>query len=147
VTEEKRVSVKKVLLVVGFLAITSAASAQTGIATSYTLAINSPTANVSTTVIPAAGFVCNQAFTTLSNPDINPTHVEFNDPVNVSPQMACIYTDPGTGPLASLPNSATVYTGTLIATNAAGSSAASSPSPSFTHPGAIPGIPLGVSVR
>lgn len=113
------------------------------VATSYTLTIFNGATVVSTTVITAANFSCGQ--TPLSGPSINPRHVEFTDPANAA--QVCLFTDNGTnGPLSSLPFGATAYTATLIATNSAGSSAPSAPSPPFTEPGQAPGAPMVVKV-
>lgn len=112
--------------------------------TSYTLVISTGTTVVSTTTITAVNFLCNQTPPT-GTTTVNPTRVVFNDPTNAG--QACIFTDNGTtGPLSSLPFGAAVYTATLAATNTVGTSGPSLPSPSFTHPGAVPGVLTGVSV-
>src|SRR5579864_8327359 len=130
---------KAIVGVVGLLCVSTIASAQP--ATSYTLVLQTtavPPVIVSTTVVPAASFLCGQTPLPGTN-TINPQHVEFVDPSN--PVLACIYgPDPATGPLNSLPFGAQAYQGTLAATNAAGTSAASALSNSFTHPGAVPGV-------
>lgn len=68
---------------------------------------------VTTTVIPETAVTCNQTPPTGTS-TLNPTKLVWDDPANAG--KVCLYTDPGTGPLA-----ATVYgalEGTL--TNIAG---------------------------
>ena len=120
----------------------SLASAQA--ITSYTLAITapgSPPVLISTTVIQAIAVTCNQA-PPVGGSAINPTRAVFDDPANVG--MVCIWTDPGSGPLSTLPFGATSYTATLIATDSAGDSPASVASPPFTHPGLVRPAPTGL---
>lgn len=112
--------------------------------TSYTLVVNTGATVVSTTVITAANFTCNQAPPTTTT-TVNPNKIWFTDPNNVG--QACVFTDNGTtGPLSSLPFGAAIYTATLVATNSAGSSPVSAPSNSFTHPGAVLSAPMGLTV-
>ena len=132
----------KALLFVALLLV-GARSASAQVTTSYTLVISSGAAVVSTTVIPAAAFLCNQ--TPLpAGVTTNARHIQFTDPANAA--MACIYLDPGTGPLAALPFGATSYTGTLLATDSAGSSAPSVASPPFSETGQVPPVLTGVVI-
>lgn len=117
--------------------------------TTYTLTIyqGSTTGTVqSTTPIPvgATGFVCNLARTVVTGPQVNPTKLYVNDPVNAG--QDCVYTDPGTGPLAALPFGSTSYVATLKAVNSAGSSSEGAASNSFTRPGVVPTAPVGTRV-
>lgn len=97
---------------------------------------------LSTTDLQATAVVCNQAAPTTTS-TINPTKVLWDDPDNVG--KVCIWTDPGTGPLASLPFGATSYEATLSATNTAGTSPESNRAP-FSHPGVSPGARTGLKV-
>jgi hypothetical protein len=131
---------------VGGLLLLLTALAQAQAITSYTLTIYSAgTATVigTPTVLPITAFSCNQPQPTVT-PPTNPTRVVLNDPVNAG--MACIYQDPGTGPLSALPFGAAAYEGTLKATNSAATSGESARSLPFTHPGVAPPVPTGVRV-
>ena len=132
---------KTLWLIAILLLLPALASAQA--ITSYTLVVSSGAGAVSTTVLPATSVTCNQTPLPTTN-TVNPRHVQFTDPVNAG--MACIYLDPGTGPLAALPFGATAYTATLTATNSAGTSPPSLASNSFTTPGQLPSAPVGVSI-
>jgi hypothetical protein len=91
----------------------------------------------------AANVVCNQPAPPAS-PSINPTRVIFDDPQNIG--RVCLWTDPGTGPLQSIPFGALTYEATLTATNVAGTSAESNRAP-FTRPGLPPGIPTALKLQ
>lgn len=103
------------------------------------------------TIIPFAstgvnGFVCNQTPPTLPpGAVLNPGRIIVDDPNNTG--MVCIYTDPGNGPLKTLPFGATQYTATLMWTDSTGNSVPSIPSqPPFSVPGLVPGVPTGLKV-
>jgi hypothetical protein len=70
----------------------------------------------------------------------NPSKASWDDPVNAG--KACVWTDPGTGPLTSTPFGGN-YEATLTATNSAGTSAESARAP-FTHPGVVPPAVTGL---
>lgn len=127
------------------LALPAMAAAQ--VITSYTLTINpaGTTTVTSTTTLPVAagGVVCNLT-PMVGGSTINPLHVSITDPVNAG--KSCIYVDPGTGPLASLPFSTVSYTATIHATNTAGNSPESAASLPFSHPGVAPVAPTGLQV-
>lgn len=97
------------------------------------------------TVMPITSFVCN---TTKPAdpvaPVVNPTKIYFDDPVNVG--KICLYTDPGSGVLFSVPFGTQVYEGRISATNAGGTGPDSSVSNSFSHPGAPPLVLTGLKV-
>lgn len=136
----------RLLLALAFLGLPALAHAQP--VTAYQLTIFNGTTVVSTTQVAAVNFVCNQPMPTPSIGTVaNPRHVYFNDPVNVSPQMACVFTDNGVnGPLSSLPFSTTTYTAEIETINIAGSSPESAASNLFTEPGLAPNAPTGVKV-
>jgi hypothetical protein len=94
---------------------------------------------IQTFTFQASAVVCNQA-----NPAIgvtaNPTKVVWDDTVNAG--KACIWTDPGTGPLFSVPFGGQ-YEGTLSQTNSAGTSVESARAP-FTRPGTVPAPIVGL---
>lgn len=87
-----------------------------------------------------ANVQCNQNAPSSTN-SVNPTRVVFDDP-NVAGKV-CIWVDPGTGPLSSMPFGASSYEGTLTATNAAGTTLESGRAP-FSHPGQVPNVPAGL---
>ncbi len=114
--------------------------------TSYTLTLyqsGTQTLVGTPTVIPVAAVICNQTPPTATS-TVNPDKVVFTDTVNVG--KACIYLDPGTGPLKTLPFGPSAYEGTLKATNSAATSAESARSLPFTHPGTAPPVPINVQV-
>ena len=119
-------------------------SAQT--VTSYTLKIfnQGAPAPLTTTVLPATNFVCNQPQPASTTNTANPTTIAFNDPLNAG--QACLYVDPGTGPLFSLPFGTGTYTATVAATNSVGTSADSAVSNPFTRPGVVAAVPTAVRV-
>jgi hypothetical protein len=136
-----------ILALFALLALNSPAQAQT--ITSYTLKVWAvstppPTLPISTTPIPAANFVCNQTAPTVPATVANPTHVFFDDTVNIG--KVCIYTDTGTGPLLALPFTTQPMNATIAATNGTGTSADSVASNSFTRPGVAPPALTGVRV-
>jgi hypothetical protein len=121
----------------------TAAPARAQVITSYTLTIYQAGTNTVVgipTVIPVAALACNQPQPAAA-PAVNPTRMAFNDPANAG--QACIYTDPGTGPLLTLPFGAASYEGGLKATNSAATSAETRSAP-FTHPGVAPAAPTGL---
>lgn len=132
----------KTLLFIGLLFIAGPASAQS--ITAYPLKVYNVGASspLSTTDLLAANVVCNQTAPTTTSP-VNPMRAIWDDPDNAG--KVCVWTDPGTGPLASLPFGATVYEATLSATNAAGTSPESNRA-SFSRPGVIPGARTGLRV-
>src|SRR5262245_1020479 len=100
---------KRMVFVLGMLLIAHAASAQS--ITAYPLKIYNvgATTPLSTTDLLAANVVCNQAPPTTTS-TIDPTKVIWDDEANAG--RLCIWTDPGTGPLASLPFGALTYEAT-----------------------------------
>lgn len=70
----------------------------------------------------------------------NPVGIAWDDPAN--PGKACVYRDPGTGPLLSTPFGGS-FEVTLTATNALGTSP-ETPRVPFSHPGAILNAPTGL---
>lgn len=74
---------------------------------------------------------------------VNPDKIFFNDPFNAN--RFCVWTDPGTGLLASVPlggpftTTVTAAAGTFLAPE-------SVPSPAWTHPGLTPAATTGVRV-
>jgi hypothetical protein len=89
----------------------------------------------------AASVLCNQPSPVVGVP-VNPTRVVFDDPVNVG--KVCIWTDPGTGPLLSLPFGVGGYEGTLTATADGLPPSLESVRAPFTRPGLTPGVPTGL---
>lgn len=74
-----------------------------------------------------------------------PKTVVFDDPAfPPASGKVCIFTDPGTGLLFSVPFGGT-YEGTLTAVNSAGESGESNRGP-FTRPGSKPGVPTNVRI-
>lgn len=96
---------------------------------------------VAPAVLLVANVVCNQAAPPVT-PAINPTKAIWDDSANVG--KVCIWTDPGTGPLASVPFGGN-YDATLTVTNSAGTSPESARAP-FTHPGLVLPVPTGLKV-
>lgn len=95
---------------------------------------------LSTTDLLAANVVCNQVDP--GGTAVNPNKVVFDDVSNAG--KVCIWTDPGTGPLSTVPIGGS-YEATLAAVNVGGSSAESARVP-FTRPGP-PSVPTGVRLR
>lgn len=79
---------------------------------------------VSSFVFQATAVVCNQAPITTVTP-LNPTKFQWDDPASTG--KVCIWTDPGTGPLVSIPIGS--YEATLVATNSVGDSPESNRAP------------------
>lgn len=132
----------RTLLVVTLWCLAVPCAAQT--ITSYPLRIYNvgATSPLSTTDLLAANVVCNQTAPSSTSP-VNPMRAIWDDPDNAG--KVCIWTDPGTGPLASLPFGATSYEATLAATNAAGTSPESNRAP-FSRPGVIPVARTGLKL-
>ena len=109
--------------------------------TAWTLRIFNTGAPValSTTSLLAANVVCNQAPPPAGSA-VNPSRVVFDDAITLG--RVCIWTDPGAGPLFSVPFGG-AFEASLTATNIAGTSAESARA-SFTRPGLAPGVPMGV---
>lgn len=122
-------------------AILCATVAQAQTITSWPLKIYNQGAAVplSTTVLAVTNVVCNQTPPT-PGAAVNPSRVLWDDASNAG--KVCIWTDPGTGPLFSVPFGGT-YEATLAATNSAGTSPESIRAP-FTRPGALPAVPSGL---
>lgn len=130
------------VLLVGLL-VGAAARADAQAITSWNLAVYNVGAALPLsppTVLLVANVVCNQPAPVGSN--INPGRVSWDDVVTVG--RACLWTDPGTGPLRSVPFGGN-YEATLTATNSAATSPESARVP-FTRPGLGPGAPTGVKV-
>lgn len=117
--------------------------------TAYTLKIFNQGASqpVSTTVLPASGFVCGLTpkLPTPTGAVANGKRLVIDDPANPA-TMDCLYVDPGTGPLVSLPFGVQVYTATINVVNSAGTSSDVASLNSFTHPGTVAPVPTGVRV-
>ena len=132
---------KKILFatILGGLLYPSVVSAQA--ITLWTLRIFNAgaTAALSTTDLLATNVICNQVPPPLGS-TVNPSRAAFDDVNNAG--RVCIWTDPGTGPLFSVPFGG-AFEASLTATNAAGTSAESARAP-FTRPGLAPGVPMGV---
>jgi hypothetical protein len=110
--------------------------------TSYTLKIYNAGAPspVQTFVFQATATTCNTTPLTGTS-TVNPNKVVWDDVAN--PGKDCVWTDPGTGPLFSVPTPGT-YEGTLAAVNGAGTSAESARAP-FSRV-ALPVVPTGVGL-
>lgn len=136
----KRLNVFTIVLTLGCLlpAFVQAQPVQKWTLSIYNVGAQTPIS--APTELLAANVTCNQTAPTSTN-TVNPTRVVFDDP-NVAGKV-CIWVDPGTGPLASMPFGASSYEGTLTATNAAGTTAESARAP-FTRPGLPPGVPMAV---
>lgn len=97
------------------------------------------------TVMAITNFVCNTTKPTdPTSVQVNPTKIYFDDIVNTG--KVCLYTDPGTGVLFSVPFGTQVYEARVSATNSGGTSPDSLVSNSFSHPGAPPTAPTGLKV-
>lgn len=109
--------------------------------TSWTLRVYNQGAQLplSTTTLLPISVMCNQA-PPAAGPATNPSRVVWDDGANAG--KVCIWTDPGTGPLFSVPFGGT-YDGTLAAINSAGTSPESVRAP-FTRPGSVPASPSGL---
>jgi len=97
------------------------------------------------TQFQAADFTCNQdapAGTAGGTLVTNPSKILFDDPANAG--KVCIWTDPGTGVLFSLPFGTTVYEATITALNSAGESPESVRSNPFGRPGTVAPAPTGL---
>lgn len=133
---------------IGFLLLAAPASAQPP--TSYILKIfnQGATAPVTTTTIPASSFTCGQTpkVTVSTGTETNPNRLAFDDPANPS-TADCVYVDPGTGPILSLPFGAQVYTAVMDVVNAVGTTADSASSNPFVHPGTISAVVTGLRVK
>ncbi len=117
----------------------SALSASAQAPTAYTITLNTG----ATATIPIAQWTCGQTPKIPATSAVNPGRVVIDDPA--APTTAdCIYTDPGTGLLKSLPFSPASYTATATVTNSAGVSPLSATSLPFTRVGTVPGAPTGL---
>ena len=94
---------------------------------------------ISTTILLASTVVCNQAPPPAGS-SVNPSRAIWDDVDNAG--RVCIWTDPGNGPLFSVPFDGS-YEASVSATNSAGAGAQSLHA-SFTRPGLAPGAPTGV---
>lgn len=111
--------IKTLLATLGFAMIASMASAQqidSYVLRSYAVGAPAPT---STFTFLATTVTCNLAQPSGVLSNVNPTRVVWNDPSIAG--RACVWTDPGTGPLFSLPIGN--YEATLTAVNSVGASA------------------------
>lgn len=105
--------------------------------------VGAPAPLLAPLVIPFGNLTCNQTKSVPPFPPYTqPKTVEFDDPINLG--KSCVYTDPGTGLLFSVPFGGT-YEATLSARNSAGSSAEGGRGP-FTRPGSVPGVPTGLRI-
>ena len=99
-------------------------------------------APLSTTDLQAAAVTCGLT-TGLVGSTINPNKVGFDDPVTAA--RFCLWTDPGTGVLNSLPFGAQSYDGTLAAVAGTVSSPESARA-AFTRPGVAPTAPTNLRI-
>lgn len=130
---------KKSSLTLAFLLVASLVSAQSIDKWTLRLFNTGAASPLSTTDLLAANVVCNQV-APVTTSTVNPNKAIFDDPLNVG--KVCIWTDPGTGPLFSVPFGGT-FEGSLSATDITGASAESARSP-FTRPGFVPAVPTGL---
>lgn len=138
-----RLLTRLALVFVALLALPSLASAQA--ITQWTLRtyiVGAVAPLVPAAVLLPANVTCNQP-APVGAVNVNPNRAVWTDPVNVG--MTCQWTDPGTGPLASVPFGG-AYESTLTATNSVGTSAESAPRSPFTRPGLAPAVPTGLQV-
>lgn len=140
-----RGQMKRLVFVLAFLALASAVHAQPitkWTARDYIVGGAQPISAPVDLVI-GANLVCGVDPATLTPAGANPSRLAWDDP-NVTPvgSKACVYSDPGTGPLLSTAFGGN-YETTLTATNSAGTSPESARVP-FTHPGLAPSVPTGV---
>lgn len=128
------------------LCLASAASAQAP--TSYTIKIfnQGAPAPFTTANLPIAALTCGVTpkIPPIPTTAVNPLKVVLDDPADVTKD--CIYADPGTGPILSLPFGSQVYTATLVANYPAGSSADSGVSNPFSRPGVVGPVPTGLRI-
>ena len=133
----------KRLMLLCVLALVGSASSLAAQTVTGTLAtITNTTTGVSTTVTLAPTAIACGVTPKLLSGTVNPTKLAWNDSTNAA--LDCVYTDPGTGPLLSLPLGATAYTATVTSVSPAGNSPPSVPTAPFTRPGLPPGAPTGV---
>lgn len=88
----------------------------------------------------ASNVSCNVNPATIIAASLNPSRVVWDDVGALG--KVCVWTDPGTGPLASTPFGGN-YEATLTATNSVSTSPESTRAP-FEHPGVAPLAPSGV---
>jgi hypothetical protein len=120
-------------------ALATPASAQTISQWTARIYLAGATGPISTTTLLPANVVCGLPLQPVGT-TVNPNKIQFDDPV--TPLAYCVWTDPGTGLLASTPFGGT-YEGTLTATNSVATSAESARA-GFTHPGLPPGVPTSL---
>ncbi len=132
---------KQMLLILLVLAgSASSLAAQTITGTQAT--ITNTTTGVSTTVTLAPTAIACGVTPKLLSGTVNPTKLAWNDSTNALND--CVYTDPGNGPLLTLPIGTASYTATTTSMSAAGNSPPSLPTLPFTRPGLPPGAPQGL---
>lgn len=107
--------------------------------TTRTYNVGAPTPLSAPVDLLAANVACNVDPSTVT-PSPNPLKLGWDDITN--PGKLCVYTDPGTGPLLSMPFGGS-YEATITATNSAGTSPESNRAP-FSHPGVAPPAPTGL---
>jgi hypothetical protein len=130
---------KRLLLFMACMLFPLIVSAQT--VTSYQLKtynVGAPSP-IQTYTIQASSVTCNQTVAA-GGSTANPSKAVWDDTVNVG--KSCVWTDPGTGPLYSVPFGGN-YEATLAAINSAGTSVESIRAP-FSRPGAVPPAPAGL---
>lgn len=133
------------LILGAFLAVPAVAGAQALPNTGYEVTIlrRGTTTVVSTTVIPAAQVQCGLTPSTpISTLIANPNQIKFL----AADGLECVYTDPGNGPLRSLPVSAQEYDARVAGINPAGTGDPSASSNPFWLPGSRPATPTRVIV-
>lgn len=98
------------------------------------------TAATAPIVLSRANIQCAQPTIPVPGTVVNPLRAAWPDPADQT--RDCVYTDPGSGPLAMLAIDATVvYEATLVFRNSVGDSDASPRSNLFTRPGIPPVAP------
>jgi hypothetical protein len=136
---------RKVLLGGALLTLVTAAPLQAQTITKWTLRVYNVGApsplSAPTDFIIGTNLTCGVDPTTITVSGTNPMKAVFDDPAQAG--KACVYTDPGTGPLLSTPFGGT-FEATLTATNSAGTSPESAPRVPFSHPGLTPPAPGGL---
>ncbi len=133
---------KTLLALIGFVLIASTGSAQSitkWTERTYNVGAAQPLSAPVDFVI-GTNLACGVDPATVTATPTNPLKLVWDDPAAAG--KACVYADPGTGPLLSTPFGGS-FEVTLTATNSAGTSPESTRAP-FTHPGLPPGAPTGL---
>lgn len=133
---------RRLLLAGVLLLLPAAVQAQTN--TGVQLVISGGVSPV-TNVLPIGSIVCGQTASPPGGTVLNPKNFEYkNVPTDTT---VCRYTDPGNGPLLSLPFGGTTYTATVAFVNAVGVGPVSNVSNPFSRPGTVPTVaPVSLQV-